>query len=205
MERNRIWEVYDAATTNQGTKDDEIGVTWRDNVIWNSEYSFEYWNARLTKDILFAHNTCVDAGFGWAHAQRPDPNGAHLMYYHNRAATTNFVVRDNLFIRATQWTARSGLDWRYGLVHDRNMVWNDGPVPVMRWLEGKNLGLLDWAAYRALGFDPNGTFEKPTFVDEAKRDYRLAPGSAGKGAASDGTDLGARNMPGLDQDQSLQK
>ena len=204
VERNRLWEVYDAALTNQGRKDDEVDITWRDNVIWNSEYSFEYWNAKLTRNVQFVHNTCVDAGYGWAHAQRPNPNGAHLMYYHNRAATTNFVVRDNLFIRATEWTARSGLDWRYGLKHDHNIVWNEGKVPVIRWLEGKSCGLLGWDAYRALGFDPNGTFALPKFVNEAKRDYRLALGSAGKGAASDGTDVGARDMPGLDVDQSLQ-
>ena len=40
-------------------------------------------------------------------------------------------------------------------------------------------------------------------VDAAKRDYRLAAGSPGKGAATDGSDLGARDMPGLDGDQSL--
>ena len=60
--RNRLWEVYDAALTNQGRNDDETDVTWRDNVIWNSEYSFEYWNAKLTRNIRFEHNTCVDAG-----------------------------------------------------------------------------------------------------------------------------------------------
>ena len=45
-----------------------------------------------TEDILFEHNTCVDAGMGWAHGQRPDPNGAHLMFYHNAARTASFVA-----------------------------------------------------------------------------------------------------------------
>ena len=205
VERNRLWECYDAATTNQGRYDDEIDVTWRDNVIWNSEYSFEYWNAQLTRNVTFEHNTCVDAGFGWAHAQRPDPNGAHLMYYHNRAATTNFVVRDNIFCRATEWTGRSGLDWRYGLVHDHNLVYNDGQVPVMRWLEGKELKLCGWADYQGLGFDRNGQFAEPLFRDPAKRDYRLLPNSPGLTLASDGTAVGARDMPGLDEDQSAPK
>ena len=205
VERNRLWECYDAATTNQGRYDDEIDVTWRDNVIWNSEYSFEYWNAQLTRNVTFEHNTCVDAGFGWAHTQRPDPNGAHLMYYHNRAATTNFVVRDNIFCRATEWTGRSGLDWRYGLVHDHNLVYNDGQVPVLRWLEGKELKLCSWADYQALGFDRNGQFAEPLFRDPAKRDYRLLPNSPGLTLASDGTAVGARDMPGLDEDQSAPK
>lgn len=202
VERNRLWEIYDAALTNQGRDDSETDIVWRDNVIWNAEYSFEYWNARLTSNVTFEHNTCVDAGRGWAHSQRPDPNGAHLMYYHNRAATTNFVVRSNIFCRATEWTARSGLDWRYGLVHDSNLVWNEGGVPVMRWLDGKSLALLDWNGYRALGFDPHGVFARPVFVDEARRDYRLLKGSPGWRLAADGSPVGARGIPGLDKDQS---
>ena len=205
VERNRLWEVYDAAVTNQGKDDTETDIVWRDNVIWNSEYSFEYWNAKYTENVTFEHNTCVDAGYGWAHSQRPDRNGAHLMYYHNRAATTNFVVRNNIFCRATEWTMRSGLDWRQSLVHDNNLVWNEGSVPVIRWLEGQNLKLLGWDGYRALGFDPHAEFAEPKFVDPAKRDYRLAAGSPGLKLASDGGPVGARNMPGLDQDQSLMR
>ncbi|MBR1588654.1 MAG: right-handed parallel beta-helix repeat-containing protein, partial [Kiritimatiellae bacterium] len=203
VERNRLWEIYDAALTNQGRDDTETDIVWRDNVIWNAEYSFEYWNAKLTANVTFEHNTCVDAGGGWAHAQRPDRNGAHLMYYHNRAATTNFVVRNNIFCRATEWTCRSGLDWRYGLAHDGNLVWNEGSVPVIRWLEGKGRQLLGWDGYRALGFDPHGAFAKPVFVNEAARDYRLAEGSSGRTLATDGGPVGARDMPGLDGDQSL--
>ncbi len=203
IERCRLWEVYDAAVTNQGKNDTETDIVWRDNVIWNSEYSFEYWNAKLTANITFEHNTCIDAGYGWAHAQRPTKNGAHLMYYSNRAETTNFVVRDNIFYRATEWTMRTGLDWRKSLVHDNNLVWNEGNVPVMRWLDGKNLKLLEWDGYRELGFDPHSEFAEPKFVNPAKRDYRLAPGSPGLTLATDGGPVGARNMPGLDGDQSL--
>ena len=45
-------------------------------------------------------------------------------------------------------------------------------------------------------------YGEPQFVDEAKRDYRLKPGSFGTLLATDGGPLGARNMPGLDRDQS---
>lgn len=203
IERCRLWEIYDAAVTNQGRDDKETEVTWRDNVIWNSEYSYEYWNRGLTRNVLFEYNTCVDAGYGWAHAQRPDQNGAHLMYYHNRAATTNFVVRNNIFCRATEWTARSGLDWRSGLVHDHNLIYNEGNVPLMRWLEGKSLKLCTWKEYLDLGFDAHGAFAEPKFRAPEKRDYRLLPDSPGMTLSSDGTAVGARNMPGLDEDQSV--
>ena len=204
VERNRLWEIYDAALTNQGRNDTETDIVWRDNVIWNSEYSFEYWNAKLTANITFEHNTCVDAGSGWAHAQRPDRNGAHLMYYSNRAATTNFVVRNNIFCRATEWTCRSALDWRYGLVHSRNLVWNDAGVPIMRWKEGKDRRLYMWSDYvKELQMDLDSVFAEPKFVAPERRDYRLKPGSPGCTLASDGGPVGARNMPGLDGDQSM--
>ena len=119
------------------------------------------------------------------------------------AATTNFVVRNNIFCRATERTARSGLDWRYGLVHDNNLLWNDGAKTVLRWLEGKSLRKLDWDGYRALGFDPHSVFAEPKFVNASTRDYRLAAGSPGSALASDGGAVGARDMPGLDGDQSL--
>ena len=125
------------------------------------------------------------------------------MYYSNRAATTNFVVRDNIFCRATEWTCRSALDWRYGLLHSRNLVWNEGDVPTMRWKEGKDRRLYPWAEYvKELQMDLDSVFAEPQFVDPAKRDYRLKPGSPGWTLASDGGPVGARNMPGLDGDQS---
>ncbi len=204
VERCRLWEIYDAAVTNQGRQSDETDIVWRDNVIWNSEFSYEYWNARMTRNVLFEHNTCVDAGHGWAHAQRPDPNGAHLMYYSNRAATTNFVVRDNIFCRTTEWTCLSVIDWRSGLVHDHNLYWNEESVPVMRWGPWGRQKSLPWADYvKDLQMDLHSAFAEPQFVDPSRRDYRLRPGSPGLTLASDGGPVGARNMPGLDRDQSI--
>lgn len=203
VERCRLWEIYDAAVTNQGFDHREAGIVWRDNVIWNSEYSYEYWNGGVTCNVVFEHNTCVDAGFGWAHDQRPDPNGSHLLYYVNRAATTNFVVRNNIFCRATEWTVRAGNDWRKSLTHDGNLVFNEDKVPVMRWLDGKRLALCAWQDYVALGLDKNGRFAEPRFRNPSKRDYRLRPDSPGL-TSSDGQPVGARGIPGLDEDQSVQ-
>lgn len=203
VERCRLWEIYDAAVTNQGFENRETDVTWRDNVIWNSEYSYEYWNAGVTCNVLFENNTCVDAGRGWGHGQRVNPNGTHLMYFRNRAATTNFVVRNNVFFRATDWIVRCESDWRSSLLHDNNLVYNDGGAPVMRWLDAGGLRLCDWREYGALGFDVHGSFAEPLFRDSAKRDYRLRDDSPGRFLGSDGQAVGARNMPGMDGDQSL--
>ncbi len=136
---------YDAALTNQGRDDDEIGIIYRHNIIWQAEYSFEFWNRGRTENILFEFNTCVDAGDCWSHNQRPDPNGAHLMFYNNRSATTNFVIRNNIFCRSSDRCTRMFNDWREGLTLNNNLYWSPDK-PIMRWMEKTNL--------RAIGLRP---------------------------------------------------
>ncbi len=58
VEGCRIWQVYDAALTNQGRSPDsrQVNITYRNNFIRNAEYSFEYWNhleTALTENIRF--------------------------------------------------------------------------------------------------------------------------------------------------------
>ena len=55
----------------------------------------------------------------------------------------------------------------------------------------------------ALGLDAQSIYGQPQFVDPARRDYRLKSGSLGSVRATDGGPMGARNMPGLEGDQSL--
>ncbi len=231
VERCRLWQIYDAALTNQ-TRDAPVhqnGVTYRDNVIWDSEYSFEYWNHEITartSNILFEHNTCIDAGGSYGHTQRGgNGNGTHLMLFENPAATTNFVVRNNLFVRATNHSVWQCDDWRPSApgVHDglemhHNLWWDvDGrrffdlcqrrywKLPYRKTVDRTfDTGIANFAKYRAeMGYDDGSVWAQPKFIDEAKRDYRLAAGSPGiAGVSTDGDCVGARNMPGLDVDQS---
>lgn len=198
VERNRIWEVYDAALTNQGSGEDsdQINITYRDNVIWNAEYSFEFWNrpaSSITRNIVFEHNTCVDAGICWSHAQRPNPNGAHLMFYHNPSATEGLIVRNNIFCRSSDRCTRMWNDWRKGLTMRNNLYWSPDK-PVMRWLEKADFAASDFARYQLeLGLDTGSLVAEPQFVDPAARDYRLKPGSPGSALATDGGPVGARD------------
>ena len=48
-----------------------------------------------------------------------------------------------------------------------------------------------WAAYQSLGYDVGGTNGNPVFTSVAARDFTLAAGSPGIGAASDGANMGA--------------
>lgn len=192
VERNRLWQIYDAALTNQGRDDDETNITYRDNVIWQAEYSFEYWNAGRTANILFEHNTCVDAGDCWSHGQRPDPNGGHLMFYRNLAATTNFVVRNNIFAVSSEVCVRMENDWRAGLAMHNNLYHQAGE-PIFRWLGKTYFAADEFARYqRELGMDANSLFAAPQFVDPTARDYRLKPGTPGTALATDGGPVGAR-------------
>ena len=105
VENCRVWECYDAAITNQSNVDGVVqkNITYRGNEIWNSEYSYEYWqqgDGARTENILFENNVCRNAGYGWGHKQRWNPNAAHLMFYDTTADTQGFVIRGNRFLRS---------------------------------------------------------------------------------------------------------
>lgn len=113
VERCTFNQIYDAATSAQGIDNSGFEVYnlyFRNNVISNCEYSFEYWereNLTTAHDIYFENNTCINAGGGWGHSQRPIPNGTHLMVYANPAITTKVYIRNNIFSNATD----QGIRW----------------------------------------------------------------------------------------------
>ncbi|HOX40222.1 MAG TPA: hypothetical protein PL033_19740 [Candidatus Brocadiia bacterium] len=181
VEGCRIWEVYDAALTNQasGRGTVQTNIIYRNNMIWNSEYSFEYWNRpedSITENIVFEDNVCVDAGFGWGHEQRPDPNGRHLMFYQNPAQTRGVVVRRNVFCNSRHSGLRMENDWLTGLAMDHNL-WFEESGPLFLYM-GKNYAAEDFDAFRkTTGQCANCVFAMPKFVNAQERDYRLAPDS----------------------------
>ncbi len=203
VEGCRIWEIYDAALTNQGDdNNEERNITYRDNVIWNSEYSFEYWNGKhskaggstqnsKTRDILFEHNTCFAAGRGWGHAQRPDPNGRHLMFYHNAADTQGVIVRENIFSDSTDGCLRMQNDWTAGLVMERN-CWFQSQGELI-WFLKSHITAEQFDDYRKQsGLDAHSIVADPQFRDANAHDFRLAPASPAAKLAQDGGPVGAR-------------
>ena len=195
VEGCRIWEIYDAALTNQGDGTNvQENITYRRNVIWNSEYSFEYWNrgpASRTRHIVFEHNTCVDAGHGWGHLQRPDPNGCHLMFYDNSATTTNVVIRFNIFDNATDSLLRlHGRDWTAALVMDYN-CWFQPRGPLLLWGQ-QHFDAENFAAFMGSHrLDAHSLTSDPKFSDRARHDYRLAPDSPARALGGQGKPAGA--------------
>jgi len=214
VERCRIWQVYDAALTPQqsGSVNGFDNIVFRDNVIWQAEYAFEYWNGVTNSHsygVVFEHNTCVDSGYCWSHAQRPDPNGAHMMFYGHKSRMKDQAIRNNVFCRSSDRGARYFTPfWKTLLDLDYNLDWE--PLNVLSEYHGGpesfrfGSGAEEFRRYQShTGLEKHSLYAEPVFADPSKRDYRLKPGTPGTGAASDGTDMGARNMPGLDRDQSI--
>ena len=113
VERCTFNQIYDAAMSPQGGSAPQgfevHNLYFRNNIVRNCEYSFEFWaqseKANVT-DVYFANNTCMNAGSGWGHAQRPDPNGTHLMFFSNDASTSAFYIMNNIFYNSTEWGVR---------------------------------------------------------------------------------------------------
>ena len=119
-----IHDIYDAAVTNQwdGSTGPAIqkNIIYKGNVIWNTESSFQYFSNHaqsVTDKIYFEHNTCLNAGGGWGHNQRPDRrNGWHVSIGNTEAKTTNAFVRYNIFANSIVSHGSSdmlcGIMWR---------------------------------------------------------------------------------------------
>jgi hypothetical protein len=194
VEGCRIWEVYDAALTNQGSANNaQINITYRDNVIWNCEYSFEYWNRgpeSTTQSIRFEHNTCVNAGRGWGHQQRPDRNGRHLMFYVNSARTSGVYVVGNIFCAATDSCLRMENDWTAGLTMDRNCWWQRTGV-LMQFLRTAFTAAQFADFQKRTQMDAHSIVAEPEFLNVEGLDFRLSTGSPARTVAGDDVPRGS--------------
>ncbi len=184
VEKCRIWEIYDAALTNQNNAPNvkQYNITYRQNLIWNCEYSFEYWNRpenSLTYNILFENNTCVNAGYGWGHHQRPDPSGRHLCFYSSPAVAHDINLRNNVFFQALG-NAFYAPDWPADAINKLNMDHNCWyqPAGTMILLQSQNFAMNQFASYQAaLNKERHSIAKDPRFTDITKPDFHLSPQS----------------------------
>jgi len=172
-----------------GPKTTQYNIVYRNNVMWNCEYSFEYWNRPTNSEshaIYFTNNTCLNAGHSWGHFQRPDRNGRHLSFWRSTAPAHDVIIRDNIFCEATEnafyapeWS-RAQID---ALFLDHNCWYQ--PAGQMILLKGKSYTMAQFASYQAdWNKEPHSVCARPEFVDAAHQDFRLAPNSPFQGMGS---------------------
>jgi len=184
VEKCRLWEIYDAALTNQNSepKCKQYNITYRQNLIWNCEYSFEYWNQpenSLTYNIYFDNNTCVNAGTCWGHNQRPDPSGRHLCFYGSNAPAHDIYIRNNIFFKATG-NALFAHTWSTDQINQLTMdhnCWYQSTGIMIR-LKSQQFSTQQFKSYQTtLNKDIHSIFQDPLFVNLAQPDFHLKPGS----------------------------
>ena len=146
VEGNRVWECWDAGLTNQSSGDGVVqrNIVWRGNEVWNCEYSYEYWqqgDGAVTENVVVEGNSFRDAGRGWGHRQRWNPNAAHLMFYDTTAATKGFLVKNNTFSRSEDVLFRLFNDWRKSFVMEGN-DWLSSGEPICRYHGRPTKGLV---------------------------------------------------------------
>lgn len=184
VERCRLWEIYDAALTNQnmGAVVEEYNLTYRYNIISDAEYSYEYWSRpgeSVTRNVHFENNTCLDAGHGWAHAQRPDPSGRQLCFYSSPAQASDIYIRNNIFYEAAshafyapEWSKKA-LD----ALHMDHNLWYQAHGTMIAF-KTRNYTMQQFAEYqRDWDREQHSICGNPMFVDPAKGDLGLQPDS----------------------------
>ena len=203
VENNRLWEIYDAALTPQGygskqAKSIERNLIFRNNVIWNCEYSFEYFNRyyddAITENVLFENNTCINAGKGWGNWQRPNKNGGHLMFNHNSAQIKNFTLKNNIFYDTSLTCLRMNtIDWTHILKLENNLWGTSTPgtsivklanmkTPDKKPIPDLECGMDDFQNFvQQKNIGQSDIVGIPKFIDPENHDYRLAPDSPGYG------------------------
>lgn len=113
------------------------------------------------------------------------------MFYDNRAATSDFVVRYNIFCQAAASRLRlHGRDWTSGLTLDAN-CWFQRKGPLLLWGDTP-VGADGFFAFQeARGLSARALIAEPRFVHAAARDYRLAPDCPARQLQDDGAPPGA--------------
>ena len=137
VEGCRVTQCWDAGLTNQTLEAGSIqrNILWRGNTVSRCEYSFEFWHqgeGGAAEDVRLVGNDFSDAGGGWGHVQRWNPNAAHLMFYDTTHPTPGFVVADNRFARSADCLARIFNDWRGQTAFSGNK-WESGGEPLCRF------------------------------------------------------------------------
>ncbi len=184
VERCRLWEIYDAALTNQNNGIENVNqynIVYRNNIIWNCEYSFEFWNYDETSfmyDISFINNTCANAGNGWGYSQRPDPWGLHIANWANVTYTGEIQITNNIFYESTEKCMY--IHFVYVGLENLNLdynCWHKASGDMINY-QGSEYTMMQFPIYQSeTSQDQNSIAEEPLFVNLPENDFHLTENS----------------------------
>lgn len=201
---NIVSEVWDAALTTQGNAAIDVSNTvFKNNIVYNSVYCFEYFEnhaGSTSSGIIFEQNTCYDIGNMWGERtnQRVDTSGPKCIRLGSqRGSATNVSIKDNIchvyadnnFYLTTMsdwvgWTNNSKLFLDY------NLYYMDD-TPVVYWGISSDMyyTLSDYASDTLK--DINSYALEPQFTDPESLDFRPAETSPACAMSSTGSHVGA--------------
>lgn len=160
--------VYDTAMTNQGPEPCTVrNMRWRNNRVEFCEQAYEIWFSHkdsVIEGLVYEGNKSYDCGFGWAHEQRPNKNGTHLLAYNLAGKRLDITYRNNLFCRT-----KDAFIWYFNdrlpdiSACDGNIYQQGGggleSMPLFRW-KGQPVAGVTFEQYRQkTGFDQNSRLE----------------------------------------------
>ena len=201
IEGCRVHDVFDGGICVQGFKGALAQrVSVRDNVLWNCGYdSLDIAHGVLTRGVVFEHNTCANAGDGWALQGEPRPRYSvnlpdHIGFHLNMEssygwdADCEITARHNIFCTASESRCLNyGPGTPSGSIDiDHNCYFQNNPADAIAQLGKQRFLGKDFSRYVELsGWDRHSIVSDPLFHDVAAADFRL-------NAASPCKDRGAR-------------
>lgn len=195
VEKNKIWQCFDAALTNQGNTGKGDNLIFRNNVVFNCEYGFESWsgsNDYINTNVQLVNNTFAYNGYGWGHERSISPGltdykGFDISFFYRNS---NYVIKNNIYYKAKTCPITIDFDRYYTFDGDYNLYYApDVPFIFRDGMYGTTgYSPAQFATYQSeTGHDTHGMYSDPLFIDATNYDFRLSGSSP---AIDAGTDLG---------------
>ena len=197
----RIFDIYDGGFCIQGFENTVEHVMIEDNVLWNCGYdSLDIAHGVRTVDVTFQHNTCWNAGEGWALQElsrprysvlSPDNIGYHCnlensMHWND---LSELVARRNIFCNAPESRCLNyGPHSVTSLIRiDENCYYQEDPNGLVAQIGETAFSIKNMDSYQKhTAWDVHSIVADPMFADPAAGDFRPARESPAVGYGARG-------------------
>lgn len=113
------------------------------------------------------------------------------MFYTNKADTSGFVVKHNIFCGVIDWDSRYSAGWKPLPEMDHNLWFSEQGV-MTYFFRDKIERFQDYQEIS--GLDQHSVFADPEFLDSAGGNYRTALTGPVRGIRPDGGPVGAQSL-----------